>query len=328
MNKIEFSRSSTEQISARTSLARQLASVASVLVAFTYIFWLLWRHSSELKISLTELSLFGTAVFLLLATVSIAITTLYHAILLREITDNQLSRTRVCAAYAMGQIVRYLPGKVWGIFYEANTLRGQADVGSIILSILIQTLFGYAWAMALSTAILMSAYTRNAGLLLPLLPAALALWFAHRISWPLRGLTLIPLIGKHFRTKPIAKFDAAASRHMSALLVLNWIPFLAAWVFLLARSHSATESITYGAAYVIASIATTAFVVVPSGLIVREALFTWLGSAIGLPIADLLLYGAVVRVLLTAADLLNAGVFLAASWKNQHSRMDAESHAR
>ncbi|HET9047720.1 MAG TPA: hypothetical protein VFN29_01975 [Chiayiivirga sp.] len=307
----------------RLGRARRLLSVAFVAVALAYVCWMLSRHLDELQANLVSLGPGGMLAFLVLATVSIAITTTYHAVLLGEMVAGQLPRMRSCAAYAVGQIVRYLPGKVWGLFYEANVLGGSADLGSITLSVLVQTVLGYAWATALAATILLAAYTGTPALYLLLVPAACALWFAHRIPWPRRFIAALPLLGKRVNMQQqSAGLDASESIRLSALLILNWMPFLVGWIFLLAANHGPVEAVTYGAAYMLASIATTAMVVVPSGLVVREALFTWLGVTIGLPVADLLLYGVVVRLILTLADLLNAGLFVAADWLTRHIAPD------
>lgn len=307
----------------RTSRWRRFLSPACVVVALAYVSWMLWGHLDDLRASIKGIVPSGIVAFVLLATISIAITTAYHATLLGKLVPSQLPRLRASSAYAVGQIVRYLPGKVWGLLYEANVLRGRADLGSITLSVLVQTMLGYGWAMMLAVTVLLGAYTRTAEPFLLLLPAAWALWLAHRKPWPWRLIANVPLLGKRLGRRPPG-LGAMESLRLSGLLVFNWLPFLAGWIFLLAGSHSSSEALAFGAAYIVASIATTVLIVVPSGLVVREALFTWIGTAIGFPVSDLLLYGVVVRVILTVADLLNAGMFCAADKYRRRAARDNE----
>ena len=61
--------------------------------------------------------------------------------------------------------------------------------------------------------------------------------------------------------------------------------------------------------YLLAAMLSLAVVVVPSGLVVREALFVWLGTASGFPPALLLFVAVVTRLAMTIGEALNAAFF-------------------
>jgi len=228
----------------------------------------------------------------------------------------------------MGQIVRYLPGKVWGLIYEANALRGAADLRTITISILIQTIYGYAWATVLAAVLLAGNATQNPCYYLLLAPAACLLWLAHKNPVIWRLVSRLPLIGDRTRNGAFDGLRPSASWLLSGLIAINWIPFLCAWIFLLQGMEPIERALAWGSAYILASIISTALVVVPSGLVVREALFTWLGAVLGLPVADSLLYGLVVRLALTLADLANALFFAILQQGRQRVVAHEDGHDR
>ena len=72
------------------------------------------------------------------------------------------------------------------------------------------------------------------------------------------------------------------------------------------------DAMLLGAVYLLAAVGSLLIIVVPSGLVVREALFVWLGSRYGFEPAMLLFLGLILRVALTFSEALTVVVFLAA----------------
>ncbi len=288
---------------------RQALSVVLLGLALGYIGYLVHGHLGAMKTSQLDLSASRSLAFLALLTASIALSTLYHVVLVRSLQGPTVTGTRLGLAYALGQIVRYLPGKIAGVLFEANYLQGRVTASTIALALLIQTFLGYAWAAAIAGTLLLCATLLDWRLLVVLAPAAVILWMAHRFGWVEQVLGSLPVAGRYLRESGPASIDSPTATRLTGLLVVNWLPFLAAWIVLSWPHHSVAEAITFGAAYLGASIVGTALVVVPSGAVVREAAFVWLGSRFGLPVAELLVSGVALRVALTAADLVNVALF-------------------
>lgn len=303
------------------SRTHTLMNLALVAVALGYVAYVVASHMSELSSADFSITASAVAGFVLFATASITLSTLYHITLVASLTPGSVDHTRLGAAYAVGQIVRYLPGKVMGLLYQASYLRGQVGAGTIALALLIQMLSAYAWASALSVAILASSWLRTLLPLVLLIPAAALLWQAQRADWAQRVLRVLPYVGRFF-----GEADHQSNRSKATLLTLllltNWLPFLAGWVWLLHDVQSFSGAMVFAAAYLAAAVLSTAIVFVPSGIVVREAIFLWVGSHYGMPATQLLFYGVLARLALTAADLLNAALFIGvqAMWqrRNRH----------
>jgi hypothetical protein len=290
-----------------------------VPVALGYIGYVSWRHLGELQTIHLEGSDFTG--FLLLAAGSILLSTLYHVRFVAALTPSVVDARRLALAYSVGQIVRYLPGKVMGLVFQANYLRDHVPAKVIAIALLVQMLLTYFCAGVLAAALLVSHALESAWPLLGVVPAAALVWFAHRNAWAERALRSAPYFGKRLLDVDSPARSAAATNALTILLLVNWLPFLAGWVWLLRAGHSTTEALTFAAAYLAASIASTALIVVPSGIVVREAIFVWIGARAGLPVSQLLLYAVLARLALTGADILSATLLWCANAIRPHGRL-------
>ncbi|MFL6592995.1 MAG: hypothetical protein ACJ8GK_09870 [Luteimonas sp.] len=297
--------------STRAPALRNLRVLTLLLVplALAYIVYASADHLGELRA--VRVSPIGVAGFVLLGTLSIALSTLYHARLVAELANHRGSRQKTALAYAIGQIVRYLPGKVLGLVFQASYLRGQIPAASITLAMLAQMALAYFCA-GMVAAVILGVHALGAYWPCALLaPAAALVWCANRHAWVETTLQRVPYVGRRMLGVALQPRSMRSATALTLLLLLNWLPFLAGWAWLLRSSHSLGEALVFAAAYLAASIASTAMIVVPSGLVVREAIFIWIGAQAGLPTSELLLYSVLARLALTAADLLNAVLFWA-----------------
>jgi hypothetical protein len=290
-----------------------------VVASLGYIGYVVAKHVGDLQSARNTVDAAGIAGFILLATASISLSTIYHVMLVSTLSPNRIDKPRVGMAYSVGQIVRYLPGKVMGLLYQANVLRGEVPAAMIAFALIVQMLLAYACAGAIAFAVLASRWAGNIWPMLLLVPFAALVWLAQRLGWAQRAVRWLPLVGRHFgTTAPIAS-HAATTHTLTLMLFANWLPFLAGWAWLLRDTHPIGEAMVFAAAYLAASIASTAMIVVPSGIVVREAIFVWVGTRYGLPVSQLLFFALIARIALTCADVLNAGIFWGShAWLARH----------
>ncbi len=243
-------------------------------------------------------------VLVVLGMASMTATALLHAEILGSISTRAGDRPLVSYAYAASQLARYIPGKVFGVLLEAQILSPAVRAKDIVVATVLQTALMYLWAGALSLGILGAVHAGAAWPgALPVL-ALVMLWLAQRNRW--YGRLREALTG----TTYLLPDDSKASDHtrrgalrMCLLLAVQWLPFFAAWGLLVGAEHGSGTVLWLGASYLLASIGGSLLVLVPSGLVVREAAFIWLGQLHGLPAGVLLAWALAIRIALTLADV-------------------------
>ena len=244
-------------------------------------------------------------VITLLATLTVLITAALHAVVVAGMLSARVDPARVRYAYAASQLARYVPGKVFGVILETQMLSPAIGLRQVVAATLIQTLLIYAWVGIASISVF-GALALGSAWPVALAPLGLAaLWLAQCNRWLER-----------LRERLTSRVDTAAtpvvatdrSRRYAwksiSLLALQWLPFFAIWLLLAAPTHGVAAAFWLGASYLLASIGGALLVLIPSGLVVREAAFVWLGALYGLPVPSLMAWAVVVRLVLTLADVL------------------------
>ena len=219
-----------------------------------------------------------------------------------------LGRPLLAFSYMLGQLLRYLPGKVFGIAAQSNALAQRIDHGVVWYATLVQFLWTYINSAFVVAAVL--AWMTGSRWLAALVALASLL--------QLRWLRLDPLpriaafLARHapalarrsglrdlHDTLPMTLREAAAAY---TILQLEWVCFFGCWAALLPGADLPTVALL-GTLYFVASALGTLVVVLPSGLLVREASFISLGVATGVPNEQLILLAAHSRIVFTLAEI-------------------------
>ena len=262
---------------------------------------------------------------LLLAIAMVALKTVYHALALWRLWGESSQPwprfARIARAYAGSQVVRYLPGKVLGVVYEANALSGEVALHRIVIATLVQYLYTTALSVAVLAAVVVWIAWQNLAAALAIVSLSVAaLWVGHRWHLAERVLARLAMIIPRLRNIPAV--DGAGSRlalAASLVLMLEWIPFYGYWWALLpAGDAEIAKAIVIGTCYAGAALIANLAVVMPSGLVIREALFLWIGTQASVDAASLVVLGVLSRVLFTLADLTLAPLALLANAVPRH----------
>lgn len=230
----------------------------------------------------------------------------YHWLLLRGLGTRDESVWTVVDAYCQAQIVRYLPGKIWGLVFQATRLGGRVSAKSVVLANLIQFLNTQLFALWVCAGILLTYVTNNLGWL-ALIPAGVGLsGVLHRTAIVEKlGVALAARLKTSGPLQPhIAKTGQALPA--IALLSLDWLAFFIGWAWICDPQLTLWTKIAMGACYCMAALIATLAIVVPSGLAVREALFVSVGARLDFDVQHLLVYGLVARLILTGSEIATA----------------------
>lgn len=290
----------------RTGRWRGLATLILAGSAFVYLGLILRREAAEAAEALRSFS--GTGIALALATALLMhlLKTSYYLEVCRRLGAPFLAARRLAHAYAVAQVARYLPGKVWGIAYQIGSIGDVFPARKIILAHTVQMFQTNLLAVGVLVAVLG-----------PL---------AFERLWPLAVAVLVMVVVELLHRRPAleraflglwarlrARPDLAAAEigpspwRSTAILLAEWLAYYAMWWFLLGEAFPLRELALLATWYAAASLLAIFAFVVPGGLAVREAIFVLLaGSAHGT--GELVVHAAMLRVLLIAAEAIAVGV--------------------
>lgn len=232
----------------------------------------------------------------------------YHARTLRLMDPSTGPETQRAdlAAYLQSQIVRYVPGKVWGLLYQVEASRARHPATRVLGANLWQTVITNLLSLGIAAALILPATGLApvwAALLIALASLAGVEWL-HRSSrpgrWFMRLLEWIPLMDRLRGAAP----PGPQAWSGTSLLLAEWL-FFAVGLSLLLWSRLPVEPMAAAVGwYAASSTFALAAVAVPAGLAVREALFVGGHGLITGSSELLLVFAAQVRLSMLAAELL------------------------
>ncbi len=261
--------------------------------------------SVESAADFVSLPSFGIA--LIPGTVMLILKAVLHLLITEDVLERKTKRWRVLSSYSQAQIVRYLPGKVWGIVYQGEQLVDEFPRRVVWLANIIQYVvtninavgvlgsiycyvtFGPKIAIAVALGFLLVIYVVIASNLVLRVPAFLGL---HRL--------------RDMRKRPKATVTPQRALLELFMLQLEWIAYFGAWIWLLPNVHSAEDVVLIAAAYGAAALVGLLVIVMPSGWFVREAAFVWIGDLLGYGTELLLVYSIIGRLFFIIGDILCA----------------------
>jgi hypothetical protein len=309
--------SSPSQPAPPRSRWRTAAQVALMLVAAAYLAYALRGQWPGTRQALQSFAAWQVGAAIALAALMCTLKGVYHEILLVRISGQTARRAEFFHAYALAQIVRYLPGKIWNLVYQSARLAHALPARHVVTANLVQVLLTNWCSAWVLLACVGAIWLQQSWLLLGLIIAVVVTEWVHRN--PIVERTMIAVLrrvlGKSTRMElaDIPPLRVAGS----AILFAEWIAYYAMWLALLAPSLGALGALTQGTWYAAASLLALFALIVPGGLAVREALFVALGAISGIDGATLLAIGIVARVVLTLGELVCVGV---AAIRVRHAR--------
>ena len=230
----------------------------------------------------------------------------YHALLLERLSGVRGQRGAVVAAYLQGQVVRYLPGKVWGMLFQSQRLSGTHAPRYVVVANLWQTVMSALLSAGVVASVIAGVWI-HPGWLLGLLPALVLVEWMHRRPF-VEGL-ILRLLARWLPGTASVEGVPAVPRlpwRGTALLVAEWLTYLAGFCVMLQGVAGVAQSALLGVWYAGASLLALAAVAVPAGIAVREAIFLAVPDTVGLDAATLLTTAVLARVVQVVAELVAA----------------------
>ncbi len=310
LNQIDHGANGRHSRRCRKALGLMVSSVAMCWVGV-----LLWGTVPELARGLSQVNL----KLLLLGFVLVAFATgmVFEAFrpIVRISGISGLSSTQLGHLYFTAQLLRHLPGRVWGIGYQIAGGRFAGSVGSWLSANVLHMSLAIYFALLIAVSIIsyskglwLSVLTGSAGLLLfiAVLRIFRSRWFLSQATN--RGGRLAAIFGMVIDcARRAGRRDLS---HAVMAIGASWIGMYTAWAFFASAypDLDAIDGLRLLALYMIAWFAGYASIVTPGGLGVREVVFVSLANEYG---TDAVAYLAIVgRLSLLSGDFVLGLAFM------------------
>ena len=253
---------------------------------------------------------------LLAAVAMYLVQAMYHLGVLDAFRSERMPAGVLLPVYLQSQIVRYLPGRVWGVVYQAHRMTGMYRPGEVIAANLWQMMMTNLMAVGIIISVLMALHYSLAWLLF-VVPIVLLVELLHRrptivawmLAWLQRWLPSSNLSGEEFfRPIPIRG---------TCLLVTEWLLYLLAFSALLNGRTGFADAMLIGTWYAGATSLSLVAFVVPAGIAVREAIFVAAPQVAGADPVLLAVTAALARVVFVVAEV---GIALLAGFATRRVR--------
>lgn len=230
----------------------------------------------------------------------------YHLSLLDRIASSRGSWHKDLPIYLQAQIVRYLPGKIWGIVYQSQRMSSTHQSSAVVMANLWQMATTNALAAGLVASLLLALRYSYAWALL-LIPVVAAVEWLHRHpameTWALKQLSrFFPRLVSLAGSEPLPPMPWKGT----AMLCSEWIFYFLAFACMLhglANWHSLFLLATW---YGGASLLALAAFVVPAGIAVREAIFVAAPQVTQVDAATLAVTAALARLVFLGSEIATA----------------------
>lgn len=219
--------------------------------------------------------------------------------------------------YYAGQIMKHLPGRVWGIGYQIATTRGDVTAATWLSSNLIHLLLMMGLALLTSVVVLMAPERPMTALTIAIVGVGSFLAFSPAMLHALAGRILPhresgPLARLRIALEPMQHISGRHFRLAIAFGLASWLVYFCSWSLYVSAypGLGIGEGFRMCALYTLAWLIGYVALVTPSGLGVRELAFSVLAKEFA-PAA--VAYGLVMgRLALLIIDIVLALIFIRA----------------
>lgn len=287
-------------------VARKLMSWALVLAATAFLWRVLAPQIALMRASIDDIRWPQIVLAIALAAPMFVLKGVYHLNLLDRISGVRRPRRTGLPIYLQAQIVRYLPGKVWGLVYQSQRMSDTHRASEVVIANLWQMATTNLLAAGLVLSVLLALRVSPLSLCL-FVPAVVLVEWLHRHpaieTWTLRRLgRYLPKLAPLAATRPMPPMPWKGT----ALLCSEWIFYFLAFFALLYGRSGWLESLLLGTWYGGASLLALAAFVVPAGIAVREAIFVAAPDLTGASAATLAVTAALARIMFLGAEIAAA----------------------
>jgi len=301
---------------------RRMLMYTLLLVAGALICRSIYQNYAVLKEYVYQVSIPSLFCAVLLYCGAIGAQGLYNTGLIFEHSKTKVKLWYLLREYFISKLVRYIPGKVWGIYYQSERLKYVASKQTVWIANFVQFIDANLFScLVIFVAFLYYFLDQYIAFSMFLI---LSLVFCFLLKYGIVA-RIIQVVVHRFGVlidtpNKISEDKEVVTRYL--LLVTDWFFYTCVWVVISTSHFSIIDAISLAILYAGASIIGVAVMVVPSGLFVREASFVALAVWFGYDESLVVFLGIVARLVLTMSDLLS-GLFFTLFFRNSLNKVEA-----
>lgn len=274
------------------------------LGATAYVGYVTWAQREAVSQALTSISAAWLASAIAAFMAMTASKAAYHQLLVAHLHASAARHPKaVMSSFLVGQLLRYLPGKIWGLAYQAGRLREVCPPSTVVIANGVQMAMSILVTSLLVATLL--AFQLGVDLAWMLPPALMAIVIAahrhtHVLGRAMSRLSRNPMPTERAHGEAPLRFAMFGT----VLLAIDWMFFVAGFMALGNGMVRLVDALPLAVTYAGASVMAMAAVAVPAGFGVREALFVSTADLSGFSAGSLVVWGVVARIAMTVADAI------------------------
>lgn len=216
-----------------------------------------------------------------------------------------LSRRAAMLPLLASKIIRYLPGKIWGIAYQVNITDCSIPINFTLRANIEHFLLVNINSIAVAAGVF-TYYKKGAVTALPMYAAALFFVFLFlRVSLTQRAISLVIRLTSAYD----ASFRSSIRDKNKDLLILGlmqsaWLFYYLAFSMILPAHFGLGDIVIIATCYAVAGIICAFVPLMPNGLLIREGSFIGIAEMFGYDPVDMFAFSIVARIIFTLADVL------------------------
>ena len=285
---------------------RKILGVPLFLGAFWLIAHVIYKNWSEISDAFSSIKTDSILLAILFSVLMLITKGIYNERIIAYLENKSAFNWLVIKSYVKSQIVRYLPGKIWGVIYQSAQVANHIPPKVIAAGNLLQFVYTNIFTFLVITSIY-CLYTNSTVLFF--LTLSLSVMFLIFIQMGSKTASTI------LKTSDLS--DSSISSDLNngiqfqfSLLVIDWIFYILIWWCIVGTNNNSLDFLYLAALYSSASIIAIIAAFSPGGIAVREAIFLLLGAKLGYDQETLIVYGLIARVIITAAEIILVALFM------------------
>lgn len=299
---------STGRLSGRSrpGVVRKAMSLLLILLATAFLVRILAPEMANIRESAATVRWPRIAIASLALVPMCFLKAWYHFYLLERLSGNRIALRIGLPIYLQSQIVRYLPGTIWGMVYQSQRLADTHRTSEVVIANLWQMATTNLLSIGVIVSILLSWNYSPAWLLL-LIPSVALVEGLHR--YPIVESWVLKQLGRFLpRFAPLAAGRMLPPMRWkgTAILCAEWMFYFLSFVVLLQGSMDWHKALLLATWYSGASVISLVAFVVPAGIAVREAVFVAVPGLIGIDTATLAIVAVLARVTSLLGEIMAA----------------------